>query len=1208
MGESPSNSSNPGSTLAGGNENDYAASCGDSESSTSYKDGATPMSLDPYGSNGTGQSNVTNNTNGGANANGKPVSIPESVRVEKEKSFDFSVPDSDKVILFRDPEKTSIKACSLAKLIEKMTISAPIVDVDDFLLTYRSFCGPDELLACLFARYHFLKKQQQEDKIDTKADQLRVFLVFRRWVEKFVYDFEKEPASRDALDEFLQLVIENESENINIAKMILSKLDKKTAVVSPALDAKPSGTDGSALPILEYPSVEIAQQLTLLDWQTWSRIQNWELLGLAWTKKDRNERAPNVVTMTARFNQISNWVASVFVTTENLKQRIKILKKFIDIADHLKAMGNYNGFMEVFSALQRGPCRRMKKAFEGLDSKVGKKFDELFAITDCTNHVKLRDAISSINPPVIPYLGMYLSDILFTNEGNPDYINGLINFFKCVKCSETIKRIKQYQLKGYNFVENKDLQNLLLNQTVYLDEETLYDISYYLEPREGKEAGPRPAALGDYLKKVNGGNAIGDSADHVTTSGKKKDPTERSAAMVGIRKERSFSFSSSDPEKSREKRNKDNDEEKKPKKISASNRSMTERDMKASPGKGSDALKDTGSTGSNPNLISTSPKSKTALNNIRNRSATENILPDKETLKQMKKDKKSREDHSEKATRTNSEPSRPKTATPRGDLRTQAQTDNHLTSGIKSPRSMEQYGLEKETKFETTQALAGLGSSTDEDLRNDFSCLSQHSPENKKKNEVLAELVNKMERNVYKSYTDFPNLFLALFRSFATPREVIDELLTRFEDFQAGQSMVNFKGKSNILRLVSIFEKWIRTYSDDFTSDVTPVLLEFAKRNPEATHLKDLLEQEQKRRTLVIDYAPITMRLQQQGITLIQYAPMEVAQQMTLDVYERVLNRVSVKAMTQEVDLIRQQLARMKFDANQMGDVQLLSGLMECKASGVVGIVTCTNEKDESFFKGQDVLNWFQRIVGFSPDEIKQWTSALTQPPSPFVKRFDVTVRSAFEFEKTSLYAFCKPPADVFFSLGFRTDNYCSETRKLAYAHLTEIKNLVVSTVEIAKIAHMDLALKTLNHIFLIARALLEIENWHSFVGVISGLHHLINNENRSLWNSISFADLQWFFKMRKIVITPPKLDEAMAALSAEALLYLPRVLDQLQLAGLESEDEFLATAGAGSTSTINALRFVKFGRIIESFMKAKCSKNQYVRDDNIQALFRMTD
>ena len=44
--------------------------------------------------------------------------------------------------------------------------------------------------------------------------------------------------------------------------------------------------------------------------------------------------------MTSRFNLISNWVATVYVTTENLKARTKVLKKFIEVADLLKTMGN----------------------------------------------------------------------------------------------------------------------------------------------------------------------------------------------------------------------------------------------------------------------------------------------------------------------------------------------------------------------------------------------------------------------------------------------------------------------------------------------------------------------------------------------------------------------------------------------------------------------------------------------------------------------------------------------------------------------------------------------------------------------------------------------------------------------------------------------------------------------------------------------------
>lgn len=41
-------------------------------------------------------------------------------------------------------------------------------------------------------------------------------------------------------------------------------------------------------------------------------------------------------------------------------------------------------------------------------------------------------------------------------------------------------------------------QALLMNLN-YLEEKTLYDISYHLEPREGKEPGERPIELNRYL-------------------------------------------------------------------------------------------------------------------------------------------------------------------------------------------------------------------------------------------------------------------------------------------------------------------------------------------------------------------------------------------------------------------------------------------------------------------------------------------------------------------------------------------------------------------------------------------------------------------------------------------------------------------------------------------------------------------------------------
>lgn len=43
----------------------------------------------------------------------------------------------------------------------------------------------------------------------------------------------------------------------------------------------------------------------------------------------------------------------------------------------------------------------------------------------------LRDALHRCDPPCIPYLGMYLTDLSFIEEGTPDFTeDGLLNFSK----------------------------------------------------------------------------------------------------------------------------------------------------------------------------------------------------------------------------------------------------------------------------------------------------------------------------------------------------------------------------------------------------------------------------------------------------------------------------------------------------------------------------------------------------------------------------------------------------------------------------------------------------------------------------------------------------------------------------------------------------------------------------------------------------------
>lgn len=55
---------------------------------------------------------------------------------------------------------------------------------------------------------------------------------------------------------------------------------------------------------------------------------------------------------------------------------------------------------------------------------------------------------------------MYLSDLVFIEEGNQKRLgpDKLINYYKCRLVSASIKKIQQYQQKGYAFEEVKAMQ------------------------------------------------------------------------------------------------------------------------------------------------------------------------------------------------------------------------------------------------------------------------------------------------------------------------------------------------------------------------------------------------------------------------------------------------------------------------------------------------------------------------------------------------------------------------------------------------------------------------------------------------------------------------------------------------------------------------------------------------------------------------------
>lgn len=75
-----------------------------------------------------------------------------------------------------------------------------------------------------------------------------------------------------------------------------------------------------------------------------------------------------------------------------------------------------------------------------------------------------------------------MSDLTFLDDGNPDIIDGLINFSKKTLIFKVIESVKLYQQTPYNIVINPQIQEWLEGQEI-LNEDQMYIKSLEIEPR-----------------------------------------------------------------------------------------------------------------------------------------------------------------------------------------------------------------------------------------------------------------------------------------------------------------------------------------------------------------------------------------------------------------------------------------------------------------------------------------------------------------------------------------------------------------------------------------------------------------------------------------------------------------------------------------------------------------------------------------------------
>jgi hypothetical protein len=139
------------------------------------------------------------------------------------------------------------------------------------------------------------------------------------------------------------------------------------------------------------------------------------------------------------------------------------------------------------------------KAFEDKHLKIKEAYDGVAELVSPKGqYANYRKELSSLVPPAIPFLGVYLTDLTFIELGNPDYLpeSSYINFEKRRKAYHVICDIQKYQRVPFEFVPVYSVQRWLDAIGAGGDtpgvgklsaDDELYDMSLAVEPREDSD-------------------------------------------------------------------------------------------------------------------------------------------------------------------------------------------------------------------------------------------------------------------------------------------------------------------------------------------------------------------------------------------------------------------------------------------------------------------------------------------------------------------------------------------------------------------------------------------------------------------------------------------------------------------------------------------------------------------------------------------------
>ncbi|XP_043220059.1 ral guanine nucleotide dissociation stimulator-like 1 isoform X1 [Amphibalanus amphitrite] len=461
-----------------------------------------------------------------------------------------------------------IKAGTLERLVASLGSHSGELDatyITIFLATYRSFTSARAVVDLIIERYRKLHEgETNEENRDEHKKSLRLAIMV--WLDSYPADFQDHPEYplMQRILEFCRTYRPETSELENKVTHKLEKFEKEEEIkASPMLQRilsteevrclSPVQSDVPPLTFHEISERRFAEQLTRMDADLFRKVIPHQCLGSIWSKR-KGVDASSVAATVDQFNAVSFCVISTMLmdTTLRHSQRAKLLAKWVDIAQELRMLKNFSSLKAIISGLQSNPVYRLKQTWLALPRDKSELFDELARIfSDANNMFNQRELLMkegtakhaeafgendkhlqkhlsrsgsnhTVNHGTIPYLGTFLTDLMYIHAGIPDYTaDGLINFDKRRKEFEILAQIKLLQgaSNAYNIARDRPFERWF-DAVLVLDDKEAYELSYQIEPH-------------------------GSTSSHGSSSGSSRDKIMRKKVALGHKKHDSLASTSS---------------------------------------------------------------------------------------------------------------------------------------------------------------------------------------------------------------------------------------------------------------------------------------------------------------------------------------------------------------------------------------------------------------------------------------------------------------------------------------------------------------------------------------------------------------------------------------------------------------------------------------------------------------------------------------